>query len=50
MKVYTCRVRLHNGTFADMPFTAISLGQAIAIIESQFGAGSFLGCITEDYV
>lgn len=50
MKRYTCRVRLQNGSFVDMPFTAISLGQAIAIIESQYGSGSFLGCITEDYV
>jgi hypothetical protein len=50
MKNYIIRVRLHNGTFADLPFTAISVGQAIAIIESQYGAGAFLGVIKEDYV
>ena len=50
MKEYIIRVKLNNGTFTDMPFRAISLGQAIAIVESQFGKGTFMGCIRESSV
>lgn len=50
MKRYVARVKLHNGTFSDMSFTAESVGILINIIESQFGSGSFLGVIQEDYV
>ena len=41
--MFVLRVKLSNGTFADIGFNAHSLGQAIAICESQYGAGSFLG-------
>ena len=47
MYEFILRVRLINGSFADMPFRAISLGMAINIVESQFGKGSFLGCINQ---
>ena len=50
MKNYVLRVRLNNGSFTDMSFQAISLGIAINIAESQFGKGSFLGCIRESNV
>ena len=46
---YTVRVRLQNGTFVEMPIYAKSSGQAQMIVESQFGPGSFLGCIDTDY-
>jgi hypothetical protein len=47
MKQYIVRVKLNNGTFSDMSFNAISVGQVINIVESQFGSGSFLGVISE---
>ena len=47
MHTYILRVRLNNGSFTEMPFTAYSAGLAIQICESQFGAGSFLGVISE---
>ena len=50
MKNYVLRIRLSNGSFSDMSFTAISLPYAINIAESQFGAGTFLGCISESYI
>jgi len=50
MKNYVLRVRLNNGSFTDMSFQAISLGYAINIAESQFGSGSYLGCIRESNV
>jgi hypothetical protein len=50
MKNYILRVKLNNGTFTDMSFRAISLGIAINIAESQFGKGSFLGCIGESSI
>ena len=50
MKTYTCRVCINRstGAFADIPFTAISLGLAIQMIEAQYGAGAFLGMLRED--
>jgi hypothetical protein len=48
MKNYVLRVKLNNGTFTDMSFSANSLGIAINICESQFGKGSFLGMISEN--
>jgi hypothetical protein len=44
-KEYVVRVKLSNGTFADLPFQAISPGQVIAIVETLYGKGSFLGII-----
>jgi hypothetical protein len=50
MKEYLVRVKLNNGSFTDMPFRAISVGQVRSIVETQFGSGAFLGVIREDYV
>ncbi len=47
---YTIRVRLQNGSFVEMPIYAKSSYQAQMIVESQYGPGSFLGCIDTDYV
>jgi hypothetical protein len=47
MKQYIVRVKLNNGTFTDMSFNALSVGQVISIVESQFGSGTFLGVISE---
>jgi hypothetical protein len=47
MKTYILRVRLNNGTFNDIAFSAASVGIAINICESQFGKGSYLGMISE---
>jgi hypothetical protein len=50
MMEYILRIRLHNGSFADLPFRALSFGIAVQIAESQFGRGSFMGCISETYL
>lgn len=50
MMEYILRIRLHNGSFADLPFRALSFGMAVQIAESQFGRGSFMGCISETYL
>lgn len=50
MKTFTCRVCINRstGAWADIPFTAQSLGLAIQIVEAQYGSGSFMGCLRED--
>jgi hypothetical protein len=47
---YILRIRLKNGSFADLPFRAPSFGVAVQIAESQYGAGCFMGCLSETYV
>ena len=49
MYQYVIRVRTGD-TFNDMSFTAISVGAVSQIVEAQFGPGSFLGIIREDYI
>ena len=44
------RVRLQNGHFTEITVRAISMGVAVNMIESQYGTGSFLGCLYESYV
>jgi hypothetical protein len=46
---YTVRVRT-GPTFSDMVFTASSVGELTNIIEAQFGQGSMMGVIREDYI
>ena len=50
MKQYIVRVRLNNGSFTEMAFTAMSSGLVQTMVESQFGSGSFLGVLQEDYI
>ena len=47
---YTVRVRLQSGMFVEIPIYAKSSGQAQMMVESQYGPGSFMGCIDTDYV
>jgi hypothetical protein len=45
--MFVLRVKLSNGTWADVPFHAAYLDQAIRMCEAQYGSGSFLGVISE---
>ena len=47
---FIVRVRLQNGSFVEIPFYAKSSYQAQMMVESQYGPGSFMGCIDTDYV
>ena len=47
MYQYTLRVRLSNGTIADIQMQAPSFGAALAIVETQYGPGSYMGLIDE---
>lgn len=44
--IFTLRVGLPNGSFADIEFRAESFGQAQQIAEAQFGSGKVYGCIS----
>ena len=44
------RVRLINGSFTEVPIHAKSPGMAIAILESQFGPGTYMGTIDTTYL
>jgi hypothetical protein len=50
MKRYVVRVMMNNGTWSDMAFQAASVGLLQTMVESQFGRGSFMGVVQEDYV
>lgn len=43
MNTFTLRVRLSNGMITEVTVQAISPAVARAMVESQYGAGSFLG-------
>lgn len=47
---FIMRVRLINGSFAEVPIHAISSGMAITILESQFGPGTYMGTIDTNYI
>ena len=44
--IFTLRIGLPNGSFADIEFRAESFGQAQQIAEAQFGVGKVYGCIS----
>ena len=44
--IFTMRVGLPNGSFADVEIRAESFGQAQQIAEAQFGQGKVYGCIS----
>ena len=44
--IFTIRVGLPNGSFADVEIRAESFGQAQQIAEAQFGQGKVYGCIS----
>jgi hypothetical protein len=47
---YLMRVRLINGSFTEVPIHAKSPEMAIAILESQFGPGTYMGTIDTTYL
>jgi hypothetical protein len=49
MYKFVLRVRI-GVSFQDLPFMAESVHLAIQQAEAQFGSGSYMGCITEEWV
>lgn len=49
MYKFILRIRINEG-FQDIPFTSNALGWAIEQAEAQFGKGSYMGCINEEYI
>lgn len=47
MYQFKLRVRLSNGMFADIDMQAPALGIAIAIVETQYGPGSYMGVLDQ---
>lgn len=45
--MFVLRVKVQGSTWADVPFHANSLDQAIRLCEAQYGSGSFMGVISE---
>lgn len=45
MVTYTMRVKLLNNTFTTTSVRANNLGQAISMVESLYGRGSYGSCI-----
>ena len=46
---FVIRVKIGQ-SFQDLPFMAESYGRAKQQVEAMYGAGSALGCITEDRI
>lgn len=49
MYKFILRIRIGE-SFQDLPFMAESTHLAIQQAEAQFGKGSFLGCINEEWI
>ena len=47
MLEFVLRIKFKDGSFADLPFRAVSSGMAIKIAEAQFGPGCFMGVISQ---
>lgn len=46
--MYVLRVKIPNSTWADVPFHAANLDQAIRLCEAQYGRGSYMAVISGD--
>ena len=49
MYKFVLRIRIGQG-WQDIQFMAESVGLAIQQAEAQFGSGTYMGCITEEWV